>query len=802
MFKNDLIFSIKNILRFNTYSLINIFGLAIGLASFILIALYVYDELSYDKYHTKSDRIYRVTSELDFNGTGEESSSQPFPLGPSLTKDYPEYVESYVRFFNLQKSQFLVSNETKVFNEKRFFYCDTNVLDVFDYELIKGDKSTVLKKPFSIVITESIAKKYFEDLDPIGQILKVDNYFEFEVSGVVKDIKPQSHFKFDFLASFSSLPFVFKNEKIMEGWVWNPCWTYVLLKNQESAPKLEANLKLFVKNNIKDGSSENYKLFLQPLPSIHLKSHLDYEIERNDNYQYINILLVIAFLILLIASINFINLATAGAANRAKEIGIKKVVSASRKQLILQFFTESLVTTFISLFIAISLVEVFLPAFSAVTGKYITNDFRFRKETLIGLFSLGIFTGIISGMYPAFFLSSFKPIPLLKRNFKLGTKSTNFRKILVLVQFSISLMLIIGTFGVFRQLRYLHNADLGFKKHSVVVIDAGYEVAYLYDKFKQELLRDKNIKNVTAMNYIIGSSYNTYEFIPEGSENSDYSFFPAMFVRGDFVETFDIEIVAGRNFLPNEQEAGESILVNEEMVKYLNKRKNEDILGTHFKTALGNEKVIGVFSNINTTSLHVKVEPFIINMSKDSVRRTSDTKYIVIQINNEAIDESIGAIEKIWEKMEIERPFEYKFLQDILDEHYRGEDVLGDLARIFTILSIIIASLGIWGLTAFITERRTREIGIRKALGASLFGILKLITKEFIWVAIIANLIAWPISYYILNKWINSFAYRDYISIWSFIIASMIGLLIAVLTISHKTIEAGNRNPVDSLKYE
>jgi len=801
MFKNDLIFSLKNILRFRTYSLINIFGLAIGLASFILIALYVYDEFSYDQYHTNSNRIYRVTSVLDFNGTGEESSSQPFPLAEALNNEYPQYIQSYVRFFNLQKSQFLVSNETKVFNEKRFFYCDKNVFEVFDFELIKGDKHTVLNKPFSIVITESTAKKYFEDIDPIGKLLRVDNYFEFEVSGVVRDTKPQSHFKFDFLASFSSLPIVFKNEKVMKGWIWNPCWTYLLLKDEAFAPKLAVELDQFIKKYI-DNTNENYQLFLQPLLDIHLKSHLDYEIEKNDNAQYIKILLVVAFLILLIASINFVNLATAGAANRAKEIGIKKVIGASREQLIFQFFIESLVTTFISLLIAISLVEIFLPAFSAVTGKVITTDFRFRRETLFGLFGLGIFTGFISGIYPAIFLSSFRPIPLLRRNFKLGTKSTNFRKLLVLTQFSISLMLIIGTFGVFRQLRYLHNADLGFKKNSIVIIDAGYELNYKYSKFKQALLKDENIRNVTAMNYIIGSSYNTYEISHETAERPEYNFYPGILVRADFVKTFEIEVVAGRDFLPDEQDAGESILVNEEMVKFLNYKKNEDILETYFNTGRSKEKVIGVFSNINTTSLHVKVEPFFIKMSKDSMTRTSDTKYIVIQINKEEIAESVAAIEKIWEKMEIERPFEYKFLQDILDEHYRGEDVLGDLARIFTIFSIIIASLGIWGLTAYITERRTREIGIRKALGASIFSILKLITSEFVWVSLFANIIAWPIAYLFLNKWINSFAYRDYISIWSFILASMIGILIALLTISHKSIEAGNRNPVDALKYE
>jgi putative ABC transport system permease protein len=802
MLKNDLIFAIRNIFRLNTYSLINIFGLAIGLASFILIALYVYDEYSYDKYHTKWERIYRITSVLDFNGTGEESSSQPFPLAAEMSKEFPEYIESYVRFFNLQKSQFIVSNDTKVFNEKRFFFCDINVFDVFDFELVKGDKNTALKKPFSIVITESTAIKYFEDIDPIGQLLKVDNYFEFEVSGVVKDTKPQSHFKFDFLASFSSLPIVFKNEKIMNGWIWNPCWTYLLLKDKESADKINTKLDAFTKEHFKETPEESYKLYLQALADIHLKSHLDYEIERNDNVQYVKIMFGIAFLILLIASINFINLATAGAANRAKEIGMKKVVGATRRQLILQFFTESMLTTFVSLLIAISLVEIILPAFSLVTGKIVTNDFRFKKETLIGLFSLGIFTAFISSLYPALFLSSFKPIPLLKRNFKLGTKSTNFRKTLVLVQFSISLMLIIGTFGVFRQLRYLHNADLGFTKKNIIVIDAGPELAYKYSKFKEILVQDKNIENVTAMNYIIGSSHNTYEFIPEGINSAEYNFYPGLFVRADFVKSFNIEIVAGRDFLPNEKDAGQSLLVNEEMVKFLNFGRNEDIIGTHFKTSQGNEEVIGVFSNINTTSLHAKMEPFVIKMSKDTILRINDTKYIVIQVNKNNISESISSIEKIWEKMEIERPFEYQFLQDILDEHYKGEDVLGHLARIFTILSIIIASLGIWGLTAYITERRTREIGIRKALGASTFSILKLIGKEFVWVALISNLIAWPVAYLLLNRWINSFAFKDYISIWSFIIASMIGMLIAFLTISHKSIEAGSKNPIDALKYE
>ena len=777
-------------------------GLAIGLASFILIVLYVYDEYSYDKYHAKADRIYRITSVLDFDGVGEESASQPFPVGPALKEDYPDLVESYVRFFNLQRSQFMVSNKEKVFNEKRFFYCDTNVFDVFDFELIKGDKSTVLKSPFAIVITESTAQKYFDDNDPIGKILKVDDYFEFEVKGVVKDVNNQSHFKFDFLASFESLPYVFKYSKAMTSWVWNPCWTYLLLKENAKVEDLEARLDEF---SIKKFSNEagSFQLYLQALTDIHLTSHLDYEIEKNENIQYIRILLIIAFLILLIASINFINLATASAANRAKEIGIKKAVGASKRELIQQFLIESMVTTFISLLIAISLVEIFLPAFSSVTGKFVTTDFRFKKETLIGLFSLGIFTGLISGLYPALYLSSFKAVGLLQNNFKLGTKSTNFRKALVLVQFSISIMLIIGTFGVFKQLKYLHSADLGFKKNSTVILDAASsEVSWQYNKLKEKLLQNKEIKNVTGMNYVIGSSHNTHEFIPEGKIDKEFQFYPALFVREDFVETFEIQIIAGRDFLPDEKEAGETVLVNEEMVHYLGYEKNEEILGMNFTTTQGFEKVVGVFSNINVTSLHSKVEPFVIKSSKNPRARISDTRYIVIKIDDTKVNESIATIEKTWDELGIEKPFEYKFLSDILEEHYSGEEVLGDLARIFTILSIVIAALGIWGLSAYITERRTREVGIRKALGATIFSIIKLINKEFLIIILIANIVAWPIAYITLNKWIDGFAYRDYISIWSFILASMIGFLIAILTVSHKAVEAGSRNPIDALRYE
>jgi len=576
--------------------------------------LYVYDEYSYDHYHEKSDRIYRVTSVMDFDGVGEQSSSQPFPMGAALQKSYPEHIENYVRFFNLQKSVFTVSYEEKVFNEKRFFYTDTSVFNIFDYQLIKGSKDTALVRPFTMVITKSTALKYFGNEDPIGKILKVDNYFEFEITGVMEDVSQQSHFKFDFLASFNSLKYLFKNEKMLSNWIWNPCWTYLLLKDNEQADKLSAKLPEFVETYLKMGEDESYYLYLQALTDIHLKSDLDYEIQKNDKEQYVKILMIIALLILVIASINFINLATAGAANRAKEIGIKKIVGATRAQLIIQFLVESLIITFISLFIAISLVEFFLPAFRAVSGKVVTNDFRFQFETIAGLVSLGVITAVVSGIYPALFMSGLKPIRLLQGIVRQGTSSTKFRKVLVLIQFSISILLIIGTIGIFKQLKYLQNADLGFENKQIIILNSEFgNLAWKFEKFKNILTEKAGIENITGMDYVIGQSHNTHEFTPEGFPD-EYQFYPSMFVRDGFVKTFDINIVAGRDFLNEEESAGDEVLVNEEMVKYLNYKSNNHILGKSFKTMKGNVNIVGVISNINVTSLHSKVEPFIIGM--------------------------------------------------------------------------------------------------------------------------------------------------------------------------------------------
>ncbi len=803
MIKNYILLTLRAILRNRSYSLVNILGLAVGLASFIIIMLYVYDEYSYDRYHSKYQRIYRITSNMNFKGVGEKSSSQPFPLAPTLYKDYPQYVENYVRFFNLQKSFFTVAYEDRVFNETRFFYTDTSVFNIFDFHLIKGDKNKALKEPFTMVITESMAKKYFGSENPIGKVLKVDNHFEYEITGIVADIPQQSHFHFDFLASFSTLNHLFRSESVLKNWFWNPCWTYILLKKDVNIEEFRKKLPGFAEKYLKIGNIEEYELFLQALSDIHLHSHLDYEIEKNGREEYVQILMIIAILILIIASINFVNLITAGTSNRAKEIGIKKVVGGTRRQLIKQFLIESLIITFISLLIAISLVELFLPAFSSVSGKVVSDNFRFHPETILSLIALGLLTGILSGIYPALYMSGLAPLKLLRGIIRQGKTAKKVRKVLVLIQFSIAIALIIVSIGIFKQLKYLHTKDLGFKNREIIILNAEFtNLAFNFNEFKKDLLKDTVIRHVTGMDYIIGQSHNTHFFVPENYPETELQFYPSLFVRDDFVKTFDINIVAGRDFTDDEKNAGNEVLVNEEMVKYLNYTDNEDILGKKFRTAQGKAIVCGVISNINVSSLHTKVEPFIISIYSRESARASQTRFVAIQVQKEHIAQSLKYIEKLWNKYEPERPFEYLFLKNELDKHYRGENILADLAGIFALLSILIASIGIWALTAYITETRTKEIGIRKVLGASVWNIVRLVNSEFLSIFIMSNLIAWPLAYYALRVWINNFAYRTEINFWIFFVALLISFLNALITISHKSYVAASKNPVDALKYE
>ncbi len=661
MFNNYIKIAIRNLVKHKFYSLINISGLAIGLASFIIIMLYIIDELSYDRYHKNAENIYRLVNVYDFNGVGENSASSPFPVAFTMKDEYPGMIKNVVRIFNFQAPRILIEIGDKRYNERRFFFADSTFFHIFDHEFIHGDPKTVLNESYSVVLTESAAKKYFGDDDPMNKTIKFEKQFDFKITGVIKDVPAQSHFNFDFIASMSSVRKIYGG-KLPQTWVWNPCWTYLLLEDG-AAPVLEKKFPDFINKYFNDAEKENISLYLQPLTDIHLKSRLDYELEPNNNISYIYILSAIAAFLLIIASINFMNLATATSAARAKEIGVKKVVGGYRSQLIFQFISESIIISFISLIIALILVELLLPVFNTFTNKDIVLSILLQPKYLLALIVLVLFTGVFSGIYPAFYISAFKPISVLTGRLRKENKSTLPRKILVIVQFVISITLVIGTLTVFNQLKFLRNADLGFNKEQVIIIPVNHTpIAKSYKNFKNELLLNTDIISITAVDDIFGVAHNTHEFRPEGFPQDKLQFYPALVVRYDFVKTFDIKILAGRDYNEdNKTDPEKGMLINEAMVKHLGWGSNEEALGKKFKSLHGEERVIGVTNNFNVTSLYEQAGPFVLNIKEKPEEVMWFLKFMAIRIDPDNHKKTIGFIETKWKEFAPNRPFEYSF---------------------------------------------------------------------------------------------------------------------------------------------
>lgn len=802
MIRNYIKIAIRNLVKHKFYSLINICGLAIGLASFIIILLYIIDEVSYDRYHKNADNIYRLVNVYDFDGVGENSASSPFPVAFTMKDEYPGMIKNVVRIFNFQSPRMLIELGDKRYNERRFFFADSTFFHIFDHEFIHGNPKTVLNESYSVVLTESAAKKYFGDDNPVNKTIKFEKQFDLKVTGVIKDVPAQSHFNFDFIASMSSVGRMFGG-RLPQTWVWNPCWTYLLLEDG-AAPVLEKKFPDFINKYFNDAEKKNISLYLQPLTDIHLKSRLDYELEPNNNISYIYILSAIAAFLLIIASINFMNLATATSAARAKEIGVKKVVGVYRSQLIFQFISESIILSFISLIIALILVELLLPAFNTFTNKDIVLSILLQPKYLLALIILVLFTGAFSGIYPAFYLSAFKPVSVLKGSLRRENKSTLPRKILVVIQFVISITLIIGTLTVLNQLKFLRNADLGFNKEQVIIIPVNHTpIARSYKSVKNELLLNTDIISITAVDDIFGVAHNTHEFRPEGFPQDKLQFYPALVVRYDFVKTFDIKILAGRDYNEdNKTDPEKGMLINEAMVKHLGWGSNEEALGKKFKSLHGEERVIGVTNNFNATSLHEQAGPFVLNIKEKPDEVMWFLKFMAIRIAPDNHKKTIDFIETKWKEFAPNRPFEYSFLDQELNKLYKDEDNLGKLSLIFSLLIIFIASLGLFGLTSFMAEQRTKEIGIRRVLGAKVTDIITLLSKEFLKLIVIAILIAWPIAFLLIDDWLSHFAYRTAINWFVFILAGLFALIIALLITAYKAYVASQTNPVDTLKYE
>lgn len=796
MIKNYFLIAIRNLKKYKGYSLINILGLSIGIACCVIIMLYVRNEISFDEYHEKADRIYRIEYSERFGENEIYNVRTPAHWGPALKNDYPA-IENFVRL-KPPRSRWMVKYEDRLFFEKGFVFADSTIFSVFDFELVRGNPKDVLEAPNTVVLTEEMAQKYFGSEDPIGKTILLDNKHIITVTGIMKQIPRNSHFDFDFLASFSTL---YSDPQIFGGLAYlamSSQYTYLLLTKNSSSSDLESALPGFVEKYLRDELSpdEQMKIELQPLTDIHLHSHRDYEFQTNGDISYVYTFSTIAFIILLIASINFMNLTTARSANRAKEVGMRKVVGARREQLIRQFIGESALLALISLAIACLFVRLSLPYFNQLSERYLSFDLFNEPFLIFGLIAITAFVGILAGSYPALYLSGFKPVKVLKGVLSKGAKGVVIGRVLVVIQFTVSVVLIIGTIAVFNQLSFMQNQSLGFNKEHVVVIPLpDPAVRNRFDALESLLSEYTGVLNVAASSSLPGGLYNSRPIVTEGMSSEDGIIFNVNSVSEDYFETLHIDFVAGRTFSPDaHQNTNRTVILNETAVKKLNW---EDPIGEIL--ALRPQfrpRVIGVVKDFHFRSMHQPIEPLMF------FPRLNDMIFLSIRVRPDNLDQTINQIEAAWRNINPEHVFEYSFLDQDYDNAYKAEKQFGEIFGLFAGLAIFVACLGLYGIATYAAEQRTKEIGIRKVLGASNSTIVKLLNQEFIKLVIVANLAAWPIAYYLIGIWLGDFAYKSYPGIEVYIGAALVSVFVAGITVARQSIKAANIQPVNALKYE
>ncbi|MBC8042124.1 MAG: ABC transporter permease [Rhizobacter sp.] len=814
MLKNYFTVAWRNLVRHKAYSAINITGLVIGLACSLLILLYVRHELAFDRHLPDATRLYRVTEQIKIEGQGEHSASLPIPFGKTIATDYPSLVKQSVRLFNFQSPSLTLTytpaasaqnrSAEKQFNETAMFFADAGVLDLFGLELTKGDPKTALAAPNQMVLTEAAAEKYFSGDNPIGKTLRFGKKTDFIVTGVMKRVNPASHFQADVLASFESLRLIMADRNL-ESWYWNPAWTYLSLTDDAPETKvateraMAAMVQKYFPAEIKSGTT----LALQPVTDIHLHSRLDYELAPNSDASTITIFSAIAGFILLIACINFMNLATARSAGRAREVGVRKAMGAERKQLIAQFLGETFFLCLIAAVLAAGLCELLLPVFNAFAGKDLSLSVAATPELLLLFTGILAAVALLAGIYPALFLSGFEPVKVLKGKFSASPASALFRKALVVFQFALSILLIIGTLMAFRQLQFLRQTKLGFETSQVIIVPIAQSALTGmsgYANFKSRLLQNPSVQSITAMEDILGKSHNTGGYAPVGK--TEELLLARLWVQQDFATTFRMTFLAGRDFsktFSGDTANGQRpVIINEAMIKYLGWASPEEAIGKQMNK---NMPVVGVVKDFNQTSLHQPVKPIVLSLADES-RSQFFIKYMAVRVAPAEIQKTLEFIRSEWQQAGLNRAFEYMFLDDTLAKQYRSEDRLSSLAMLFAGLAIFIACLGLFGLAAFTAEQRRKEIGVRKVLGASTGGIVLLLSKEFLWLVAVANVIAWPLAYFAVHKWLESFAYRTEIGLWVFAVAAIIAAGIAFATVGIQAFKAATVNPVRSLRYE
>jgi putative ABC transport system permease protein len=792
MLKNYLRTTYRNLIKYKSYSLINIFGLSLGIACCILIYSYIGYELSYDRYHKNADNIYRIASKRSVSGQTSELANAPGPMGPTMILEFPEVLD-IVRFMPTVKRVF--TYQDKNFFQEGVLYADRSVFDVFSFELIEGDPGTALEVPFTMVLTEKTAQKIFGSENPVGKIIKWDNKFDYRVTGVLKDPYPNSHFTFNVLASFSTL--IRYDPRL--GTSWNVNYqTYLLLKENVDPEEFEQKMigfnEKYLGPMLKETGTE-FETYLQPLTSIHLHSHLQYELGINSDFQIIYIFWAIAVIILLIACINFMNLATARSVNRAKEVGVRKVLGAERKKLIVQFFGESFVFTFLSLVLALFWAKVFLPYLIVLAGKNIVLNYLEMPLLWKGLCATVLFVGFAAGSYPAIVLSAFKPISVLRGHVRQSAKGSCFRSILVIVQFAISAVLIISTAVIFNQYKYMQNKDLGFNKQNLLAVAIqNDEVRIGLESFKQELLKLSGVESAGASSMVPGEMYLfNIETYPEGYSRDQIVRMDNFLVDYGFLDTFEIEVVKGRGFLKSVMsDFTKAVLINETAAKKLGWN---DPVGKTIELPsdedLVRKTIIGVFRDIHQRSLYSVVEPTVIEYIGTQGPIENRARRLTLRLNTDDISGTMAKIEQKWKEVYPNH-----------DSQHKSEERLGSIFRTFSILAVTIACLGLFGLASFTAELRTKEIGIRKVLGSTTMSIVVLLGKKFISLVMLSNIIAWPIAFFGMKKWLQNFPYSTDIRIEVFAITALLTFAIAMLTVVYQSLKAALTNPVNSLRYE
>jgi putative ABC transport system permease protein len=794
MFKNYFKIAVRNLLKSKLYSFINLSGLALGLACGMIILLYAQDELSYDRFYENANRTYRLL--LESEGFGKHANTPP-ALAAAVKNDYAE-VRHLTRVFRHWFSP-LIAHEQKGFIEENFFFVDDDFFQVFSLPFIKGDRQALIA-PGSVVITESMAQKYFGDQDPIGKTFTYNTKTEFKVTGVLRPSPHNMHFHPDFLASISSLPQVMW-PTVLDSWTMNSLKTYVVLNEKASAAALQEKMADFYRRH--RGENNRSTLYLQPVTDIHLRSQLPNEIEANSDIRYVYLLFAIALIILIIAGINYVNLATARSASRAKEVGLRKVVGAQRSHLVRQFLGESVLLSLAALLLAIVVIELFLPYINQFTGKKLALGFAGNNWSVFGFLSIALFIGLVAGSYPAFFLSGFQPAKVLKGKFDAGSVGgTLLRKGLVVVQFAASIALMIGTLVIFKQLDYFRSAKLGFNREQVIVVPVQDEaVSQQLQTMRNEFLRNTQVLAVGAANAYPGKGHASDDVRWEGAAANQFLAMAVNWIDYDLPATLGLELVTGRNFSREfETDANDAVLLNEAAVKAIGWNSPAAAIGKKVFAAgvdrPEGRRVIGVIRDFHFQSLHHHLEPLVL------YPQLSNLAFLLIRIRPDDIAGTLAALQSQWTKISDRQPFIYSFLDEDFGKLYKSEQRWSQTMGYAAVVAILIAGLGLFGLASFMVERRKKEISVRKVLGASVFGVMGLLAKEFIKPVFLASVLASPVAYFAMNKWLQNFAYRIDLGWWMFALAGGLALIVALLTVSAQAIKTALANPVDSLRYE